>query len=61
MQYLKYMRISKIWRDSIIINQAKISFLLFPIFILTKNVPSPLVKSDSNQVGYIRFCVLDTL
>lgn len=57
MQYVKYVRIRKIWRYSIIINQAKISFLLFPIFFLTQNVP----KSDSNQVGDIYFCFKYTL
>lgn len=45
-QYVKYVRIRMICRYSMIINQAKISFLLFPIFCPTQKFP----KSDSNQV-----------
>lgn len=42
-------------------NQWSQNYFPFPIFSLTKSVPSPLVKSDSKQVGDIHFCVLDTL
>jgi hypothetical protein len=59
MQYVKYMRKRKIEGYSVIINQAKISSLLFPIFCLTQYVSSSLVKSDGNQVEDIHFYVLN--